>query len=129
MLSFENFVKSMPPSLSELKVTPSFCFAFKFPDDPTASIKNVWMGTFFQENHEPGSFQPLLQCGYDKEFSLDMKQGDTFESYKVLEILVGSSDHERKGLALRKLKRLLAPQSQENPIYFHMTNGSSNAFR
>ena len=33
MLSFENFVKSMQPSLSELKVTPSFCFAFKIPDD------------------------------------------------------------------------------------------------
>ena len=37
MLSFENFVKSMPPSSSELKVTPSFCFAFKIPDDVTAS--------------------------------------------------------------------------------------------
>jgi hypothetical protein len=30
-------VKSMPPSLSELKVTQSFCFAFKIPDDVTAS--------------------------------------------------------------------------------------------
>ena len=29
MVSFENFVKSMPPSLSELKVIPSFCFTFK----------------------------------------------------------------------------------------------------
>ena len=37
MVSFENFVKSMPPSLSELKVTPIFCFPFKIPDDPTAS--------------------------------------------------------------------------------------------
>ena len=37
MLSFENFVKSMPPSLSELKVTPSFCFAFKIRDDVAAS--------------------------------------------------------------------------------------------
>ena len=37
MVSFENFVKSMPPSLSELKLTPSFCFPFKIPDDPTAS--------------------------------------------------------------------------------------------
>ena len=34
MLSFE---KSMPPSLSELKVTPSFCFAFKIPDNVAAS--------------------------------------------------------------------------------------------
>ena len=37
MVSFENFVKSMPPSLLELKVIPSFCFAFKIPDDVTAS--------------------------------------------------------------------------------------------
>ena len=58
-----------------------------------------------------------------------MEQGDIFESYKVFEVLVGSSDRERKGLALKKLKRLLAPQSQESPIYFHMTNGSSEAFR
>ena len=33
MVSFEIFVKLMPPSLSELKVLPSFCFAFKIPDD------------------------------------------------------------------------------------------------
>ena len=37
MVSFENFVKSMLPNLSELKVTPSFCFAFKIPYDPTAT--------------------------------------------------------------------------------------------
>ena len=42
MLSFENFVKSMPPSLSELNVTPSFCFAFKIPDDVTASNKYLY---------------------------------------------------------------------------------------
>ena len=38
MVSFEKFVKSMTPSLLELKVTPSFCFPFKIPDDPTATI-------------------------------------------------------------------------------------------
>ena len=37
MVSFENFVKSMQLSLSKLKVTPSFCFPFKIPDDPTAT--------------------------------------------------------------------------------------------
>jgi len=37
MASFENFVKLVSPSLSELKVTRSFCFAFKIPDDVTAS--------------------------------------------------------------------------------------------
>ena len=33
MVSFEIFVKAMSPSLSELKVLPSFCFAFKIPYD------------------------------------------------------------------------------------------------
>ena len=34
---FENFVKSMTSCLSKLKITPSFCFAFKIPDDVAAS--------------------------------------------------------------------------------------------
>ena len=36
---FENFVKSMTSCLAKLKFTPSFCFAFKIPDNPTATIK------------------------------------------------------------------------------------------
>ena len=38
MVSFEIFVKAMPPSLSELKVLPSFYFAFKIPDDRAVTI-------------------------------------------------------------------------------------------
>ena len=38
MVSFENFVKSMQRSLLELKVIPSFCFAFNFADDVTAFV-------------------------------------------------------------------------------------------
>ena len=37
LVIFENFVKSMTSCLSKLKVTPSFCFAFKIPDNPTAT--------------------------------------------------------------------------------------------
>jgi hypothetical protein len=37
MVSFENFVKSLPPSLSELKVKPIFCFPIKIRDDRAAS--------------------------------------------------------------------------------------------
>ena len=32
----------MPPSLSGLKVLPSFCFAFKIPDDVAASTMYVY---------------------------------------------------------------------------------------
>ena len=44
MVSFENFVKSMTPSLLELKVTPSFCFAFKIPDNVTATNTYTYWG-------------------------------------------------------------------------------------
>jgi hypothetical protein len=39
---FEIFIKSMSSCLSKLKVTPSFCFAFKIPDDVTATILYTW---------------------------------------------------------------------------------------
>ena len=42
MVSFENFVKLVSPILSEFKVTPSFCFAFKIPDDVTASNTHLY---------------------------------------------------------------------------------------
>ena len=44
---FENFVKSMMSCLSKLKVTPNFCFAFKIPDDVTASNKYCHKSTCF----------------------------------------------------------------------------------
>ena len=46
MVSFEIFVKAMPPSLSELKVLPSFCFAFKIPDDMAVTNKAVFVKNF-----------------------------------------------------------------------------------
>ena len=41
MVSFEIFVKSMPPSLLGLKVLPRFCFPFKIPDNLTASNSHI----------------------------------------------------------------------------------------
>ena len=46
MVSFEIFVKAMPPSLWELKVLPSFCFAFKIPDDRAVTsiyVVGIWL--------------------------------------------------------------------------------------
>ena len=49
MVSFEIFVKAMPPSLSELKVLPRFCFAFKIPDDVAASTIDINSVLLIQE--------------------------------------------------------------------------------
>lgn len=43
--------------------------------------------------------------------------------------VVGTRDPERLGLSRRRMMRLLAPQTQENPIYFHTTSSESGDFR
>ena len=55
MVSFENFVKLVSPSLSELKVTPSFCFAFKIPDNVTAS--NIYRYETIEANADTHGIQ------------------------------------------------------------------------
>ena len=52
MVSFEIFVKAMPPSLLELKVLPSFCFAFKIPDDVAASKVYAIFYQYQDQSHE-----------------------------------------------------------------------------
>ena len=55
MVSFEIFVKSMLPSFSELKVTPSFCFTFKIPDDMAVTTYLTQIKSFYF------LIQPLLE--------------------------------------------------------------------
>lgn len=86
--------------------------------------------TWFHENSEramPGSFQHAINCSYKGSGLVPLKDG--FESFRVHELAVGSSDPERFGLALRRKMRLLAPHTQENPIFFHMTKSDSPSFR
>jgi hypothetical protein len=49
-------------------------------------------------------------------------------SYRVLELWADSVEPERKGLSRRKMTRLLAPQSSEAPLFFHLTDASPAGF-
>ena len=62
IFNFENFVKSMMPSLLELKVTPSFCFAFKIPDDVTATNKYSLTPSLFQLSPKLSNILSPLYC-------------------------------------------------------------------
>jgi len=75
----------------------------------------------------PGSFQQSVNCTYPQSGLVPLKNG--FESFRVHELVVGSSDPERFGLALRRKMRLLAPHTQENPIFFHMVKSDSASIR
>ncbi len=75
----------------------------------------------------PWSFEAVINCSYSLVPSLVL--GGSFESFSIHLLVIGSSDPERARLAKRRLIKLLAPQTQENPKFFHMVNKSSSAVR
>ena len=79
MVSFENFVKSMPPSLSELKVIPSFCFAFKIPDDMTATSNYTYLCTYLNTYLLSSTFNNIRRK-VGSQLSNDRTKGHTLDT-------------------------------------------------
>ena len=84
----------------------------------------------------PGADEPVLFCSYTagpgillssvKNNSLYL---EVFDSFRVIELVTDSEDKERVALSRHRLTRLLNPQTQENPIFFHATNTTSEGFK
>jgi hypothetical protein len=58
-----------------------------------------------------------------------IKPGGTFESFRTFELIHDSTERERKGLAIRKMYRILAPWATENPIIMHVRHANPKAVR
>jgi hypothetical protein len=58
-----------------------------------------------------------------------IEPGGTFESFRTFVLLHDSTERERRGLALRRMYRALAPWSQENPILMHVRNAEPSAVK
>ena len=67
--------------------------------------------------------QPPL--GPDQEISKDKP----FESFRTFELLLDSTERERRSLARRKMYRVIAPWVQENPLMFHKLQSDPQAVR
>ena len=51
---------------------------------------------------------------------VDVSPGGTFESFATYELAFDSTDRERRGLALRRMYRTIAPWVTENPVLMHL---------
>ncbi len=60
---------------------------------------------------------------------IDILPGKTFESYRTYELVYDITDRERKGLALRRMYRTIAPWATENPIFMHVTSEKPEAVK
>ena len=49
-----------------------------------------------------------------------IEPGRTLETFHTFELVYDSTDRERKGLALRRMYRTIAPWVTENPIFLHL---------
>ena len=71
----------------------------------------------------------LLECSPTVGPDAEIKPGGTFESFRVFELLHDGSDRERRGLALKRSYRALAPWVLENPILMHVRSARPDAIR
>ena len=79
----------------------------------------------------PGSFEEMVDVTYSPPQgepipSLNLKD-EPLESFHVHLLAHGGDDETRRALARHRLFRLLAPQAQENPIFFHMTQADNQS--
>lgn len=71
----------------------------------------------------------LLDCSPPIGPEAEIEPGGVFESFRVFELVHDSTDRERRGLALRRAYRTLAPWVQENPILMHIRSAKPEAVR
>ncbi|UCG58072.1 MAG: hypothetical protein JSU70_00925 [Phycisphaerales bacterium] len=58
-----------------------------------------------------------------------IEPGQTFESFRTYELVYDSTERERKGLALRRMYRTIAPWVTENPILMHVRHADPESVR
>jgi len=59
----------------------------------------------------------------------DVEPGGTFESFRTFELVFDSTERERKGLAVRRMYRTVAPWVTENPIMMHVRRADPKSVR
>ena len=64
----------------------------------------------------------LLEVYPEKAPGIELNPGETFHSVRTHELLMDSYDRERRGLAIRKMYRSIAPWTNSNPIFMHLVS-------
>ncbi len=64
----------------------------------------------------------LLEVYPEKVTDVKLGAGETYNSVRTCELLMDSYDRERRGLAIRKMYRTIAPWTTANPIFMHLVS-------
>ena len=71
----------------------------------------------------------LLRCEPPNGPATKLSQSQSFESIRSFELLLDSTERERRSLARRRMYRVIAPWTQENPLMFHKVQSDPATIR
>jgi hypothetical protein len=79
------------------------------------------------------NYQKLTPCLLETRPPIGPDQfipaGESFASFRTFELSYDSTDRERRGLAVRRMYRTLAPWVTENPILMHVRNSDEKSVK
>lgn len=64
----------------------------------------------------------VLEVYPEKAPGITLASGEKFRSVRTHELLMDSYDRERRGLAIRRMYRTVAPWTNQNPIFMHLVS-------
>ncbi len=64
----------------------------------------------------------LLEVYPEKVTGVELHPNEIFSSVRTCELLMDSYDRERRGLAIKKMYKTIAPWTTENPIFMHLVS-------
>jgi len=71
----------------------------------------------------------VLEVYPEKAKGIELKPGEIFKSVRTHELLMDSYDRERRGLAIRRMYRTVAPWTTQNPIFMHLVSKNDEEVR
>ena len=90
---------------------------------------SVWIYSVLRSKRDTW-FKSQFGRGSSWKGSVDQENRNyEFDTFHVLELVTDSSDRERVALSRHRMTRLLAPQAQENPIFFHGTDWNDERYK
>lgn len=109
---------AMGGDMEAMKDNPAVRWVFDHPEYEYTGIR-------YYGQYKPARLEvsPLLGPG------VDIEPNTTFESCTAYEMLRDATDQERRGLAECRFWRMMAPWTQENPIFMHVRQSDEVAVK
>ncbi|MGD0781371.1 MAG: alpha-galactosidase [Candidatus Aminicenantales bacterium] len=104
----------------DLHVESDCAFAGMSPASAARTVNWVADPTFTTQVNYEYKTPCLLECRPPLGPDAVIAPGAAFETFRTFELVPDSTDRERKGLAVRRMFRTIAPWVAENPIFLHL---------